>query len=290
MVMGVLGQYLIVFREALEATLITAIMLSYLIRTGRQFLTRYLWYGIHLALMGSLGLGASIWIVYGILPKNIQLLFEAAAAFIAVIVLSSMVYWMAVKGKHLRREIEHHVEEVITRGSIAGLMSIAFIVVFREGLETVLFLTPFLIDETMLTLIGTVTGILSALVLSYGIFIAGMRINLHRFFYFTSILLILLAGGLAGYGLHELVEYYKLLGVEVGWLGEYAYMLDIPKDSLLHHKNLVGSIFAVMFGYTVKAEWARLIVHSAYLLVAVPLTIWVYRKQRKEKRATFSKQ
>ena len=92
MVMGVLGQYLIVFREALEATLITAIMLSYLIRTGRQFLTRYLWYGIHLALMGSLGLGASIWIVYGILPKNIQLLFEAAAAFIAVIVLSSMVY------------------------------------------------------------------------------------------------------------------------------------------------------------------------------------------------------
>ena len=66
--------------------------------------------------------------------------------------------------------------------------------------------------------------------------------------------------------------------MQLGWLGDYAYVLNIPKDSILHHKGAVGSIFAVMLGYTVKAEWARVIVHIAYLAVALPLVIRVYRK------------
>ncbi len=90
----------------------------------------------------------------------------------------------------------------------------------------------------------------------------------------------LLAGGLAGYGVHELVEYSGDIGVELGWLGEHAYALDIPENSLFHHKGAVGAIFAVMFGYTVKAEWARVIVHFTYLAIALPLVIWVYRKDR----------
>lgn len=79
-----LGQYLITFREALEAALITAIVLSYLIRTRRHSLSRYVWYGVYLAIAASLALGAFIWLVYGVLPKTFQLLFEATAAFVAV--------------------------------------------------------------------------------------------------------------------------------------------------------------------------------------------------------------
>ncbi len=69
------------------------------------------------------------------------------------------------------------------------------------------------------------------------------------------------------------------MGIELGWLGEPAYILDIPRESLFHHKGVVGSIFAVMFGYTVNAEWARVIVHLAYLIIMLPLVIYVYRKQ-----------
>jgi len=40
----------------------------------------------------------------------------------------------------------------------------------------------------------------------------------------------------------------------------------------------VTLLFAVIFGYTVKAEWIRVIVHLAYLAIALPLVIGVYRK------------
>ncbi|MGQ9780902.1 MAG: FTR1 family protein [Nitrososphaeria archaeon] len=91
-------------------------------------------------------------------------------------------------------------------------------------------------------------------------------------------MLILLAGGLAGYGTHELLEYYEENGFKVGWLSKPAYALAVPVDSPFHHKGVIGSIFAVMFGYTVSAEWARIIVHISYLTIALPLVVWVYRK------------
>ncbi len=273
-----LGQYLITFREVLEAALITAIILSYLIRTNRRRLSRYVWLGVYMSVAVSAGLGITVWIIYGSLPEATQLLFEATAAFIAVIVLSSMIYWMATKGRYIKREMEKRIEAAVTKGTVIGLVSVAFIVVFREGLETVLFLTPFLIKDAAGTILGMLTGALTALLLSYGIFVAGMKINLRRFFYFTSILLILLAGGLAGYGTHELIEYFEKNGVEVGWLGEYAYALNVPRDSPLHHKGVIGSVAAVMFGYTVNAEWARVIVHIAYLAISFPLIVWIYNK------------
>jgi len=121
--------------------------------------------------------------------------------------------------------------------------------------------------------------VLTSLIFSYIVFVAGMKINIRKFFYFTSILLILLAGGLAGYGAHELTEYLNHAGVELGWLGDYAYVLNIPSDSPLHHKGLIGSILAVMFGYAVKAEWIRVIIHLVYLAVSLPLGVKIYRKQ-----------
>jgi len=275
-----IGQFLLAFREALEAALITAVILAYLARTKRNPLTRYAWYGVYLAVAASLVFGASIWLMYGSLSGPTKALFEGVAALIAVFVLSSMIYWMARKGKELKMEVEKKLEAMVTRGTTLALTSFSFIVVFREGLETVLFLTPFLVDDAVGTLIGASLGIGASLALAYVVFVVGMKINIRKFFYFTSILLVLLAGGLAGYGVHELAEYSKDVGIELGWLGEHAYVLDIPRDSPLHHKGIVGSILAVMFGYTVNAEWARVIVHLAYLAIALPLVIWVYRKDR----------
>lgn len=273
-----LGQYLITFREVLEAALIISIVLAYLNRTGRNPLSRYVWYGVLSATLASVILGISIWFAYGVLPKVVQVLFEGSAALIAVVVLSSMIYWMATKGRELKAEVEQRVENIAIYGTTFGLVSFAFIVVFREGMETVLFLTPFLVTDSIATIAGLSLGLLTSLGLAYGIFVLGMKINIRRFFFFTSILLVLLAGGLLGYGVHELIEYSRLVGMQWGWLGDYAYVLDIPSGSLFHHKGAIGSIFAVMFGYTVKAEWLRLILHFAYLAIALPLVIWVYRK------------
>jgi high-affinity iron transporter len=106
-----------------------------------------------------------------------------------------------------------------------------------------------------------------------------MELNLRRFFYYTSILLTLLAAGLAGYGTHELLEYSESIGLELGWVAEPAYALSISSDSAFHHKGAIGSILAVLFGYTVKAEWLRVIAHLTYLVIVLPLLIRTYSKR-----------
>ena len=257
--------------------MVVSIVLAYLVRTKRESLTRFVWYGAGLAVMSSLFLGALIFFVYGGLIGAAKPLFEGIAAIFAVLVLSSMIYWMAAKGKEFKVEVERQVEEIATQGRVFALASFSFVMVFREGLETVLFLAPFM-EDILGTLGGAFFGVLAASVLAYAVYGIGMRVNIRRFFYFTSILLVLLAGGLAGYGVHELVEYFEAVGVELGWLGEYAYVLSIPETSLFHHKGLFGSVLAVMFGYTIKAEWVRVIVHVAYLVVVLPLVVWVYRR------------
>jgi high-affinity iron transporter len=273
-----IGQFLLAFREGLEAALITAIILAYLNRTDQKPLSRYIWLGVYSAVAASIFLGAGITFLYGSLTGPTKPLFEGTAALIGVFVLSSMIYWMATKGRELQTELEIRVEDIVTRGATIGLISFSFTVVFREGLETVLFLTPFLVNDVVGTLIGATLGIVVSAIIAYGIFIAGMRINLQRLFYFTSILLVLLAGGLIGYGVHELIEFFKDIGIVIGWPGDFAYVLNIPAESPFHHKGIIGSIFAVLFGYTVKAEWARIIFHLTYLGIALPLVLYVYRR------------
>ncbi|MGQ9551635.1 MAG: FTR1 family iron permease [Candidatus Bathycorpusculaceae bacterium] len=132
----------------------TAIIVSYLVRSERRSLMRYVRYGISLASVASFSLGAVVQLIYGILSETSKLLFETATAFVAVAVLTSMIYWMAVKGRRIREETEKRVERATSRRAIIGLTSLGFAVVFREGFETVLFLTPFLLTDAIATLAG----------------------------------------------------------------------------------------------------------------------------------------
>jgi high-affinity iron transporter len=276
-----LGQFLITFRETLEAALIISIIVAYLVRTKKSELTSSIWLGVGIAVAVSVILGIIIWSIYGGLSEANSKLFEGVAALIAVAVLTYMIIWMAVKGKELKGEIQKGVDTAIQKGTAIGFIGLAFVLVFREGLETVLFLTPFGIDDAGGTMAGALLGITFALAISFAIFKVGMNIDLKKFFYFSSLLLIFLAAGLAGYGIHELIEYREVTGAELGLLSSYAFNLGIDSDSIFYHKGVVGSIFAVMFGYSVKMEWARLIVHMGYLAVFIPTTILAYKKPEK---------
>ncbi len=150
-------------------------------------------------------------------------------------------------------------------------------------METVLFLTPFLIVTPLTSSLGLVMGIIVSLTLAYGVFVIGIRLNIRQFFYLTALMLILIAGGLVGYGAHEFIEYAEESRIELGWLSENAYSLPIQQSDPLHHQGVIGSIFAVMVGYTVKAEWLRVILHTFYLLIALPAVIYKYRSIRAER-------
>jgi high-affinity iron transporter len=274
----VVAQYLLTFREVLEASLLTAIILSYLVMTGRTGMKRYAWYGVLVALAVSLVFGIAIWFLYGSLSSANKVLFEGVAALIAVAVLTSMILWMALQARNVKSRVQGRVEAAATQGAILGVAVVTFVLVFREGLETVLFLTPFMVMDVSGTILGVALGVGAGLALAYAVFRFGVRLNLRRFFFFTSILLILLAGGLFGYAIHELLEFAAIQGTATGWWGQAAYTLPIASDSLLHHKGAIGSVFAVLFGYSVQPEWARLIAHVAYLATILPLVIFVYAR------------
>jgi len=272
-----LGQYLIAFREVLEAALIIGIMQAYLIRTERANLSRYLWYGVYLAIIASVVLGMAIWVFYGGLSDTSMKLFEGIAALIAVAVLTSMIIWMATSARKIEKDIKHKVDSAVRKGAGLSLIAVAFILVFREGLETVLFLTPFGISDPSGTTIGAGIGITTAVVIAFLIFRTGKQIELKKLFYYSSILLILLAAGLAGYGVHELIEYGEETGAEMGGLETPAYDLGLEEGSPLHHKGVIGSVFAVMVGYSTSMEIVRVLVHVGYLAIFLPLTIIAYK-------------
>ncbi|NOZ82849.1 MAG: ferrous iron transporter [Euryarchaeota archaeon] len=274
-----LGQFVITFREAFEAMLLVAILVMYLRRTGREAHVRSAVYGAFGALVAGALIAGAVALIYGGLGEGNKELFEGVASLLAVVVLTYMVYWMATRGSEIHREVERKISS--SRSHLAVALA-AFIFVVREVIETVLFLTPFAARDAAATATGAIAGVLMAAVLSYGIFSLGMRFPLRRFFYYSSIMLVLIAGGLAGYGTHELLEYAEEQGYELGWLAEPAYNLGIGSDSPLHHKGVIGSIFAVLFGYTVKAEWLRVIVHAAYLAVALPAVHLAYASRRKK--------
>lgn len=269
-----LGQYLITFREALEASLIIGIIIAYMQRTDRKFLNKYVWQGTILSLITGAIIAFTISLIYGGLSETAVELFEGISALIAVAVLTTMIIWMARKGKNIKEEIEKKVDKVATKGTAIGLITFSFIVVFREVLETILFLTPLATQDLTGTILGGILGLISALVLVYLIFEIGININLKNFFYFSSILLIFVASGLAGYGVHELIEVYE----PSGWLSMTAFEISISEGHILHDDGIIGSIFSVMFGYSTKMEWLRVIVQFGYLVISLPSVILVYTR------------
>ena len=131
-----------------------------------------------MAIITSFILGISIWLLYGGISKSAKTLFEGVAALIAVGVLTSMIFWMATKGKKIKIEVEQRLDSITSSGMMLGLISFAFIAVFREGLETVLFLTPFLMEDAAPTILGALIGIATSMIFSYFIFVVGMTFNI----------------------------------------------------------------------------------------------------------------
>lgn len=273
-----LAQFVITLREAFEAMLLVGIIIMYLKRTGREQYVRNAYLGAGIATVSGALIAFIISLLYGGLEESTKVLFEGIAALTAVIVLTYMIYWMAIKGREIHKEVERKIEE---KGTAMGIMVVSFIFVVREVFETVLFMTPYAIRDFTATVFAGIAGIAVSFIITYAIFALGMHFPMRKFFYYTSILLILVAGGLLGYGVHELIEYGEEIGIGLGFLEETAFKLNIPATSPLHHKGAIGSIFAVLFGYTTKAEWGRVIAHVLYLLIAFPLVFKAYSDRKK---------
>ncbi len=262
-------QYIITFREAFEVLLLTIILYGYLKKTGRLEYTRYLFYGVILATISSIGLGIFAYNLY--ITSEVKTLFEIIGSFLAVGVLTYIVYSMAKSARTMISSLKERVES--TKKLSYGLVAVGFVIAIREGVETILFLIPFFGSDTIFnTVSGSILGITSSFVLAGLIYKVGINLNIRKFFIFTSVLLIFVASGVLGYGTHELIEYMEENGVEIGTLGYYIYNMNIEKTNILHESNVIGGILSALVGYATKMELIRFAVQFGYLAFA----LWLY--------------
>ena len=192
----------ITLREAIEAILVIFIMSAYLEKTGEAMKKKYVYAGAIAAVLLSIVL-AAVLIAMGIEPENE--LVEGVLFIIAGILVASLVVWMWRKAKVIKQEVE---AKVAGATSTLALALIAFVMVFREGVETVIFLQGLLLagSSPVENFLGAMLGIALAVVFG-AVFLKGTaRINLPRFFKVTSAILAVLVVKLIASGFHEFFE------------------------------------------------------------------------------------
>jgi high-affinity iron transporter len=267
-----LPSLLITFREALEAALIITIMITYLQKIGKKDLTKYSYLGAGTALIASLLLGTLLQAFYGGLGETASQLFEGIASLTAVAVLTSMIFWMTKHSREIRGELQTKIDQAVSQGEVYSIAALSFIAIAREGLETVLFLSATYVQDATGTLLGAVIGAIIVLGLSVMLMKGTVNLELGKFFKLTSVLLLIFGAGLAGYGIHELIEAGEGFGVDLGILAAKPFDINPPINldgtyPLLHEKGIIGSTLKALIGYDGNPEWLRIIVYLGYWLV-----------------------
>jgi len=271
--------FIITFREALEAALIIGIILSFLSRTNQTKYNNIVYLGVVSGVVGSI-IGAFLFNhIAGGFSGIAEQIFEGFTMLIGAVLLTTMILWM-MKQKHVAEELEAKVSTEITEAHKLGLFSLVFIAIFREGIETVIFLEASSFISEKNTIIGAVLGIVAAIFLGYVLFVGSMKINLKKFFNVTSILLILFAAGLVAHGVHELQE-AGIIPVVIEHIWDINPTVNPDGTySVVHEKGLIGSIFVSLFGYNGNPSLLEALSYFAYLFLVFLLWKNIERSYR----------
>lgn len=200
-----MGEFLITFREALEASLILGIIFTAIRQSGQMQLHRLAWYGVGAAILASLLLAVGLNALTEAGGEGYDALFEGLMMFVAAGFLLWMIAWMA-RRKNIASELKSQTHQAIQTSGWA-IFLLAFTAVVREGVETVLFLGALSNQTGGLSLAGAFGGIGVAAAAGLVIFVGGKRLPIKQFFNISSVALIIVAAGMVAYGTHELEEF-----------------------------------------------------------------------------------
>tara|TARA_B100001179_G_scaffold153497_1_gene111774 strand:- start:96 stop:908 length:813 start_codon:yes stop_codon:yes gene_type:complete len=243
-----MAELIIVFREVLEASLIIGILYTFLKQTNQEESIVKLWQGVLVALVVSI-IGSFVFQQFaGGFQGQAEKLFEGVVMIVAASVLGTVIVWMA-KNKNIAEDLKGKAEQALSSNKVGlGIFLLAFISVFREGIETILFLYGVMMKQGGLSISLSLLGAAMGIGVGYLIFVQGKKVPLKTFFNVSSILLIFVAAGMFAYGIHELES--------AGVIPDYGRIWDInpPKFAdgsypLMHDKGYVGSLLKGLFGY-----------------------------------------
>ncbi len=238
---GVFVQSLIIIvREGFEAIIIIAALIAYLEKTKQE--KKYIYYGALSAIVASLVSAYLIRAVFQLSGAN-QEAIEGFTMLIAVAVLFYVSYWMIsqVQGKRWQQYIQGKMQTSIAKGSYITMGFVAFLAVYREGFETILFYQALfsLGENESMIIYGFAVGSLLLAALYLGLSRYSVKIPIKPFFLGTSFILYFMAFSFSGHGIFELQEGgYVTATYLTGWptislLGIYPTVETMMAQSLL---------------------------------------------------------
>ena len=227
-----LQAFIITLREGVEASLIVGIIFAYLSKIGRPELKRTVLWALGAALVAS--------IVAAVLVSRLSLnsdIVEGWVMLLAAFFAASMIWFMNKTARSMKGEIEAKIASKIGGTSRVGLFLLVFLLVLREGVETVLILSAVSLNSTeLLSFTGTALGVAVAVVFGV-LFIRGsVKINLQRFFRVTTVILYFVTFQLIVSGLHELSEN----GVLPSSTAEMRYIGPIVRNDLFFFVTMLA--------------------------------------------------
>src|SRR6267378_1726082 len=194
-----LQAFIITLREGVEAALIVGITLAYLAKIGRTDLRKSVYAALGAAFAGSIAVA----VVLSRLNWN-QDIFEGWVMLVAAVFVVTMIVFMMKTGRKLKGEIESKIGLFARGDAWIGLFLFVFLMVLREGVETVLILSAVTLNSNeLMSFIGTLLGVVIAVLFGVMFVKGSVKINLQKFFRVTTAILFLVAAQLLISGLHE---------------------------------------------------------------------------------------
>ena len=250
----------IIVREGFEAILIIAALIAFLVKSRNQARVKSIHIGVVVGILASF---ATAYIIHEVLHLSMasQEVLEGWIMLIAVAVLFSVSYWLVSKidNKRWQEYINKQMRGALSKGNTFTLGAVAFISVYREGFETVLFYKALFLyagDSTGGIIPGFLAGCVVLALIFYLINTLGMRIPIKWFFGFTSVLLYYMAFTFMGKGIHELQmgEQISMTSADIlpslSWLGMYPTWETFIGQAVL----FAAFVFALVYTFIIKAE------------------------------------
>jgi high-affinity iron transporter len=198
--------FIILLREGIEVSLVIGILIVYLRKVRRGRFLPAVYFGLGLAIAASIG-GAFLFSRLSLDNESL----EGYLLLIAAVFVTTMIVWMWRTGRRLRGEIERRVDDIVSDTSSwknqLGIIAFTFLMVFREGIETALFLGAVSLSQgNTQSFVGGMSGL--TLAVAFGIlFVKGsVRIDLGKFLKVTAVVLLIFVGQLVVNAIHEFLE------------------------------------------------------------------------------------
>ena len=259
-----LQSFVILLREGLEAILIVGALLTFLVKMGAGHRRRDVHLGVGTAIVASLLTAVALETVFHLSPAKQEVL-EGLTMVLATVVLFYVSYWLlskmeVVKWNHF---VKSRVHQAVTGGGTLALASAAFLAVYREGFETVLFYKAlFLAGNGSAALVPVLAGMAVGTVVLAAVYLAihrfGVRLPLKPFFGVTSAFLYYMAFVFAGQGVAELQEGGLLSITPVSWAPRIPALGIYPTAESLGAQAVLLVLLVVALVWTFVIEPRRL--------------------------------